>query len=41
MQSVHQLTEGQVVAIDGKTLRGSYQPGERSSTIHMVSAYAS
>lgn len=41
MASVHTLTQGQVVAIDGKTLRGSYHPDDRASTIHMVSAYAS
>lgn len=41
MQSVHTLTEGQVIAIDGKTLRGSYNREDRTSTIHMVSAYAS
>lgn len=41
MQSVHTLTNGQVVAIDGKTLRGSYHRENRSSTIHMISAYAS
>lgn len=41
MQSVHKLTNGQVVAIDGKTLRGSYNRKDRASTIHMVSAYAS
>lgn len=40
MQAVHQLTDGELVAIDGKTLRGSYHPGERKSTIHMVNAYA-
>jgi hypothetical protein len=27
------------VAIDGKTLRGSYNRDERQSTLHMVSAY--
>lgn len=41
MQSIHTLTEGQVIAIDGKTLRGSYNREDRSSTIHMISAYAS
>lgn len=41
MSSVHTLTEGQVVAIDGKTLRGSYNREDRASTIHMISAYAS
>ncbi len=41
MRSVHRLTQGEVVAIDGKTLRGSYNREDRHSTIHMVSAYAS
>jgi len=40
MESIHTLTEGQIIAIDGKTLRGSYNPADRASTIHMVSAYA-
>ena len=39
-QAVHTMTEGQVIAIDGKTLRGSYNREDRNSTIHMVSAYA-
>lgn len=38
--SVHKLTQGELVAIDGKTLRGSYNRDDRNSTIHMVSAYA-
>jgi predicted transposase YbfD/YdcC len=41
MNSVHQLTQGELVAIDGKTLRGSYNREDRNSTIHMISAYAS
>jgi predicted transposase YbfD/YdcC len=41
MQSMHQLTSGELVAIDGKTLRGSYNREDRRSTIHMVSAYTS
>ncbi len=41
MRAVHQLTQGEVVAIDGKTLRGSYHWADRFSTIHMISAYAS
>lgn len=41
MRAVHRLTEGEIVAIDGKTLRGSYSPDDRFSTIHKVSAYAS
>lgn len=43
MNEVHTLTCGEVVAIDGKTLRGSYDRDDRQSTIYMymVSAYAS
>ena len=41
MSSIHTLTEGQIIAIDGKTLRGSYNRDDRASTIHMISAYAS
>lgn len=40
MQSVNKLTKGQLIAIDGKVLRGSYNRDDRNSTIHMVSAYA-
>ncbi|MGR5488175.1 ISAs1 family transposase, partial [Vibrio alfacsensis] len=40
MKAVHKLTCGEVVSIDGKTLRGSYDRNDRQSTIHMVSAYA-
>ncbi|WP_350307958.1 ISAs1 family transposase, partial [Photorhabdus viridis] len=40
MRSVHQVTQGELVAIDGKVLRGAYAPGERSSALHLVSAYA-
>lgn len=38
---MHRLTQGEIVAIDGKTLRGSYNQDDRDSTIHMISAYAS
>ncbi|SHO57603.1 ISAs1 family transposase [Vibrio quintilis] len=41
MSAVHSLTDGQIVAIDGKILRGSYNRDARASTIHMISAYAS
>ena len=40
MAAVHTLTQGELIAIDGKTLRGSYNREDRSSTIHMISAYA-
>jgi hypothetical protein len=34
------LTKGGVIAIDGKSLKGAYDKGERSSPRMMVSAYA-
>ncbi|EGR0202218.1 ISAs1 family transposase [Vibrio parahaemolyticus] len=40
MKDCHQLTEGEVVAIDGKTVRGSYNKSEERSAIHMVNAFA-
>src|SRR5260221_2608303 len=41
IQTVAQVTEGQVVAIDGKTLRRSYDRRSAKAAIHMVSAWAS
>lgn len=41
MQAVTVLTDGEVVAIDGKTLCSSYNRKSRRSAIHMVSAFAS
>ena len=41
VQSVFTVTDGQVVAIDGKTLRHSYDRANNKSAIHMVSAWAS
>lgn len=38
--SLHQVTDGQVIAIDGKTLRRSYDRASSKSAIHMVSAWA-
>jgi predicted transposase YbfD/YdcC len=38
--AVHELTAGQVVAIDGKTLRHSFDRATSKSAIHMVSAWA-
>ncbi len=35
------LTEGEIVSIDGKTLRRSHDKSNGKSTIHMVSAWAS
>lgn len=38
--SLHEITAGQVIAIDGKTLRRSYDAASSKSAIHMVSAWA-
>ncbi|HIF9216284.1 TPA: ISAs1 family transposase [Photobacterium damselae] len=40
MQVISKRSEGELVAIDGKVLRGSYDRESRQSTIHMVSAFA-
>ncbi len=40
MQATSKRTNGELVAIDGKTLRSSYDRNSRQSTIHMVSAFA-
>lgn len=34
------LSDGEIVAIDGKTVRRSFKKGNRQSAIHMVSAWA-
>lgn len=39
-QSVSARTSGELIAIDGKTLKNSYDREDRLSTIHMVSAFA-
>jgi len=41
IRSVATLTKGQIVAIDGKTLRRSHDKSSNKSAIHMVSAWAS
>ena len=38
--ALHEITAGQVVAVDGKTLRGSFDAASGKSAIHMVSAWA-
>lgn len=40
IDSLRGLTNGEVVAIDGKRMRGSYDKADGKSAIHMVSAYA-
>ena len=41
MQAVSSRTNGELIAIDGKVLRGSYNRGERRSAIHIISAFSS
>lgn len=41
MQAVTQRTKGEVVALDGKTLRRSYDRGDNQGPIHMISAWSS
>lgn len=41
IKEINQLTKGEVVAIDGKTLRRSHDKSNGKSAIHMVSAWAS
>jgi predicted transposase YbfD/YdcC len=38
--ALHEITDGQVIAIDGKTLRRSFDAASSKSAIHMVSAWA-
>ncbi len=38
--AMHEITDGGLVAIDGKTLRGSYDKRDGKAAIHMVSAWA-
>ena len=38
--ALHEITAGQVVAIDGKTLRRSFDAASGKAAIHMVSAWA-
>jgi predicted transposase YbfD/YdcC len=39
--SLSKLTQGEVVAFDGKTMRGSYDKTNNKAAIHMVSAFVS
>lgn len=40
MRDCHIATEGEVIAIDGKSLRGTYSKDRRKGIIHMVSAFS-
>ena len=41
VQTLAQVTEGQIIALDGKTLRKSFDTATNKAAIHMVSAWAS
>lgn len=40
ISALHEITDGQVIAIDGKTLRRSFDAADSRAAIHMVSAWA-
>lgn len=40
IMALHEISEGQIVAIDGKTLRRSFDAANCKAAIHMVSAWA-
>ena len=39
VRAVSRVSEGEVIAIDGKTVRRSYDQGKNQGAIHMVSAW--
>ena len=41
VNSISEITEGEVVAIDGKSIRGPGESGNAKSMLHIVSAFAS
>ena len=40
MQAVHQVSDGELLNVDGKTLPGACEPGNTRSFIHMVSLWS-
>lgn len=40
METVHESTEGEFINVDGKTLRGAKESGNKRSLIHMVSVWS-
>ncbi|EHM3444056.1 ISAs1 family transposase, partial [Salmonella enterica subsp. enterica] len=40
MQDCHAVTDGKIIAVDGKTVRRSYDKSKRKGAIHMVSAFS-
>jgi hypothetical protein len=41
VQTIHQVTAGQIVAVDGKTVRASLDRAKGQNPLHVVSAWAS
>lgn len=41
MKNCCEMTHGDIIAIDGKTLKGSFKKKNKTDSIHMVSAFAS
>jgi hypothetical protein len=41
MKSCCEMTHGDIIAIDGETLKGSFKKKNKTGSIHMVSAFAS
>ena len=41
VRAISRVSEGEVIAIDGKTVRRSYDKGQKKGAIHMVNAWAS
>lgn len=40
VKALHQITQGQVISIDGKQMRGSHDQGKGQRALYMVSAWA-
>ncbi|WP_243146768.1 ISAs1 family transposase [Scytonema sp. UIC 10036] len=40
IQSISKTTESEIIAIDGKSLKGSYEKGKDKAAIHMINAWA-
>ena len=40
MADCHEATAGDIIAIDGKTARRSFDKGKKQGAIHMVSAFS-
>ena len=40
MQACNQVTNGEIIVIDGKTAKGSYDKAKEKGAIHMASAFA-